>query len=81
MAKQGRKMLQAKNQLARTGLSQLSRQTASRNLVNATHQYSNYRDAYAGVKTVYDAFKSGGTAALTDALFKKPKPSVSVGEL
>lgn len=55
MAKQARKMVQATNRLARPGLSQASRQTASRNLLNATHQYSNYRDAYIGVKTVYDS--------------------------
>lgn len=83
MAKQARKMVQATNRLARPGLSQASRQTASRNLLNATHQYSNYQDAYIGVKTVYDSFISGGVSALTDKLFMKPKPTstITVGEI
>jgi hypothetical protein len=51
----------------------------------AQKQFDNYQNAYRGVKIVNDAFKAGGTSALTDYLFKKepssPQTTVTVGEL
>jgi len=79
------KMLNAQNRLLRTGLSQTRRQTAKRNYAQANKLFLRYSDAYIGVKTVADAFKSGGTAALTDDLFLKTPAkgttSISVDEI
>lgn len=85
MGVQANKMQQAKNRLARRGLSQTRRQTAMKKYNDAAYAFGNYQDAYRGVKVVSEAFKSGGTSALTDALFmKEPQsktPVIEIGKL
>lgn len=63
-------------------LSQNRIQNETNALNNATTRHNSYKNAYLGVKTVNDSFKSGGAAALTDMLFRNQKivPTVTSGE-
>jgi beta-glucosidase-like glycosyl hydrolase len=77
-----------KKRLQQKKLSETRKQTAVKRMNEAQKDFKNYNNAYQGVKTVNDAFKSGGTSALTDFLFKKeatekkkPKYTITVGEL
>lgn len=83
ISKQAKNVNRAEKKLRKIeekGLSQTRIQTYREILATERAKYDSYNNALYGVKTVYDAFKGGGTSALTDALFKKPTPIVTAGE-
>ncbi len=83
------KMNKYKNRMADKNRSKKTRQRNKKKYQVTKKEHDSYKKAYQGVKTVNDAFKAGGTSALTDSLFKKdpapaedsPKGTVSAGEL